>query len=319
VNFELAELLAPLNLITFVAFVVIAGLFLMMGLGLRRLRYDPIRERLDAFRDEPVDDTVFGQGLTEALAGQIPLTRLDNGMLDRELRRAGYYRPTAKSEFLALRNALIILVVILTGMIVVGIGPERQTLVLQVLVVGLVVALICWAVPRLYLRSAGTARVARIRHALPDAVDMITMCLTGGIALRDALAHVSREIYFAHPDLAVELLIIRQQAELTSLEAALDQFSRRVDAPEATALATLIIEGQRLGTDLADSMREFSDTMRTTRRQLADEQTSRATVKLLFPITLCLLPAAIIYLWGPAVVGLIDFLRNFEAPPPLNQ
>lgn len=318
IDLDLSAWLTPLNLITLAAFCIFGLLAYVFALTVRRIQYDPIRERLDAYRQEDVpDETMFGQSLTEALAGQIPLTRFDNGVLDRELRRAGYYKPTAKSEFLALRNAMIILVVILTGMLAVAIGPERQDLVTQLVVGGLLLALFCWAAPRVYLRSVGNQRVARIRQALPDAVDMITMCLSGGISLRDALAHVSREIYFAHPDLAVELLIIRQQAELVSLDTALDQFSQRVSSPEAGGIVTLVGEGQRLGTDLIDSMREYSDTLRTARRQLADEQASRTTVKLLFPITLCLLPAAIIYLWGPAVVGLTDFLRNFQPPPPL--
>jgi len=312
-NFDFSQT-QLINIVTVATFVVVAGLFLFFSRLIQRFRRDSIRQRLSRVTESD-ERSVRQQQMVEALAGQIPKTRMDNGRLDKELRQAGYYHPTARSDFQAIRGALVVLTLIITGVIAVVIGPERQTIALRVVIGGLVVAALCWALPRVYMVWLARRRVRRIRAALPDALDMINMCLTGGMPLFEALSHVSSELFFAHPDLAVELLIIRQQADLTSLDSAFQQFAARIDAPETTALANLIAEGQRLGTDLVETVREFADTMRLTRRQLADEQAGRVSVRLLFPIVLCLVPAAIIYMWGPAVTSVVDFFDTFESAP----
>src|SRR5262249_49985548 len=151
---------------------------------------------------------------------------------------------------------------------------------------------------RLILRAVVARRVQRIRHSLPYALDMITMCAAGGISLRDALIQVGREIYTAHPDLAVELVIVRQQAELNSLEFALQQFANRIDTPEISAVSTLFAHTHRLGVNAAAALQEYADIMRQKWRQEADERANASSVKLLFPLTMCLLPAAAILLLG---------------------
>lgn len=306
------------NLLTLAAFFLTASLVMVLSYRLLRLQYDPIRERLAA-------SALAGAGAgrtsawAESLAGQLPQFKSDNGLLDQDLRRAGYYSASARQDYLALRNALVLLAVIVTGAIVVAIGPERQRLAISALVVGLIVTSLCWAVPRMILRSQGRSRVVRIRRALPDALDMISMCLTGGLTLHDALAHVSREIYFAHPDLAVELLIVRQQADMTSLENAFQQLSHRIDAPEVNSLSALITHGYRLGTDVVSSIREFADTMRLKRRSAADERAGLAGVRMLFPLVFCLLPSVFIILWGPAILELYQFFRSLAGPTTLVQ
>ena len=300
----------PVDLVTVVAFILTSGLVFVFAYRVLKLQQDPVRERLAA---AATADTVSQtDSLTDSLAGQLPQFQSDNGPLDQDLRRAGYYKPSARSEYLALRNALVILAVIATGTVAVVIGPDRQEWALRAVAIGLALAALCWAVPRLVLRRRGRRRMDRIRRGLPDALDMITMCLTGGLSMQDSLSHVSRELYSAHPDLAIELLIVREQAEMTTLDIAFRQFALRVDAPEIVAMAALIAQGQRLGTDVVHSIREFADSMRLKRRQANDERSNAATVKVLFPLILCMLPAAVIILYGPAAVKLWNFLRSFD-------
>jgi len=140
----------------------------------------------------------------------------------------------------------------------------------------------------------------------------MTMCLTGGLSLQDAFTHVSQEIYFAYPDLATEFLIVKRQSELRSSEFAFQQFSKRIDAPEIGSLAALITQGQRLGTDVVNSMREYADNIRLRRRQTADERSNKASVKMLFPLAFCLLPSAFIILWGPSLLELSKFLMSMQ-------
>lgn len=307
-----------LNLATIGSFLFIVIIVVALGWLVARFARDPVRDRLEAIaRSDQAEAPASGEAsaFSESLARQLPQTRIDNGKLDRELRQAGFYKPSARWDFLALRNGLVILVIIVTGVLVVALGPDREALVFRVLIGGLIFAALLWAIPRLYLRAIAAQRVDRIRNALPDALDIATMCLSGGIPLRDALVRVSHEIVESHPDLAVELVIIRQQSELSSLDDAFEQFANRIEAPETTALATLIAEGMRLGTSLVETILEFADGMRLKRRQLADERAGRVSVQLLFPVVFCLLPAAIIYMWGPALATIADFAQSFEGSP----
>ena len=180
------------------------------------------------------------------------------------------------------------------GIAAVAIGPGVEPIRVNVgrvvrfdpafltVIVGVMVALCCWATPRLVLQYLGYRRVRKVTDSLPFALDMLTMTMQGGLTLRDALYHVSREIYYAHPALAVELLIIRQHAELTSVENAFDQFSKRIDSTEVVAMCSLIQQGQRLGTDVVTSINEFADGLRLKRRQTADARSIAPRFKCYF-------------------------------------
>jgi tight adherence protein C len=293
-------------------FVTIALITFIVGRSLLRLNRDPISERLAAFvreNDTQAELRPTNQ-LIDSLADQLPHVKMDNGILDRELRQGGFYSPTAKVEYLAIRNGVVIGTIIITGILAVAIGPERQDLVLRVLFGGFIIACVAWAVPRVILRAVVARRLQRIAYGLPYALDMITMCTAGGITLRDALVHVGKEIYLGHPDLAIELVILRQHAELNSLDFALRQFSARINMPEITAVAALVSHTHRLGVNAASTLQEYADIIRQKWRQEADERANSASVKLLFPLALCLMPSAMMLLWGPAAIELTKFLQG---------
>lgn len=304
------DLLTLPNILTLSAFGLVMIIVFVIGMLAIRLSQDPIRDRLESLAKS--DAMPPSAGIWEGLSHQLPQTRADNGVLERELRRAGLYKPTARVEFLGLRNLLVVLALFATGAIAVWFGPDNSEYAIYTLAIGVTVAALCWAVPRLILQYVGRRRVARINESLPFAMDMLTMTMAGGLSLRDALFHVSRELFFANPDTAVELLIIRRHAEMTSLDNAFEQFARRIDSLEVVSLASLVTQGQRLGTDVVTSINEFADSLRTKRRQTADARSSRAAVQMLFPLTMLMLPAVMIILWGPAVLELIDFVKSFQ-------
>ena len=169
----LANALSTPNLFMVGAFVLIVGIVLGLGLLAIRMSQDPIRDRLETLvKDDAVAPSA---GIWEGLAHQLPQTRLDKGVLDGELRRAGFYKPTARSEFLGLRNLLVFLALIGAGLVAVAIGPGAPVAVVPfkqeipvnvgkvvhfnpavlAIVVGLLVALYCWAIPRLLLQYLG--------------------------------------------------------------------------------------------------------------------------------------------------------------------
>jgi tight adherence protein C len=312
----LSELLALPNLITFGAFALLMVVVFVMGMLIVRLSQDPIRTRLESLAKG--DGMPPSAGIWEGLATQLPQTRLDNGILDREIRRAGLYRPTSKTEFLGIRNGLIVLALVGAGLAAVAFGPKEPLMAYYAVLAGLLLAALAWAIPRLVLQYMGRRRVRAVNESLPFAMDMLTMTMEGGLTMRDALYHVSRELFFAHPAMAVELLIIRRHAELSSLDNAFDQFAKRVDTPEVTSLAALIRQGQRLGSDVVTSINEFADSLRLKRRQTADARSSSAAVQMLFPLTLLMVPAVMIILWGPAILELINFVKEFDSAPNLS-
>jgi tight adherence protein C len=306
--------MTTLDLITIAGFLCFTGLSFSIGIAVMQLQRDRLRERLWGAADGGDVDVPWDGGGSTGAAPVVPgkESAQQPSKLDQEILRAGWYRASAKRNFLAFRNGGMLFVLIFAGVVAVVFGPEHSELVARTVMVGLAGITFFWAFPRIYLRNVGNRRVKRIQQALPDALDLMTMCLTGGLSLHDSFDHVSREIWFAYPDLAKELQIVKRQTELRSSEFAFQQFSRRIDAPEIVALSSLIAQGQRLGTDVVTSIREYADNMRLRRRQAADERSSKAGVKMLFPLTMCLLPSVFILLWGPSVLELFLFLQSFE-------
>lgn len=302
-----------LDIITIAAFVtLVAGVFIIRALILSWRGTFASQLAADAGQPYVPSDPVFGD-LTDPLAAQLPLLGSTPDSLNKDLRRAGYYKPSARSEFLALRNVLAIMCVLFTGITAVMVGPERTDLLATILVWGFGAAALAYILPWLFLKSQVRARLDRIRRGLPDAFDMLTMCLSGGLGINDSLANVSREIYSAHPDLGTELEIVRRQAEMGSLGEAFRQFAERIDIPETAALKGLIQQTERLGSNVVQAVKDFADDIRTRQRQTADERASKAGIKLLFPLVLCLAPATLIILWGPALLELRNFFRTFNA------
>lgn len=304
---------------TFLAIFVAAFIFLQFILGRRS---DPIFDRLEravadpdeeGLRPQPDDEALFGN-LTAGLAAQIPQTAIEEAGLDQDLRRAGYYRPNARRDYLAMRNLLLIVCVICTGIAAVISGPDNWDLTIIILIVGGIVAILAFGIPRFYIYFKALGRVRRIVNGLPDALDMISMCVSGGLALQPALDRVSRELYVSHPDLALELAIVRYQAEVGTMGRAFRQLAHRIDVPEVKSISSLVTQAEKLGSNVVEALRDYADTMRQNRRQRGEEQANRTSMKLLFPLVLFMAPSVLILLWGPALLELRSFFLTETGP-----
>ena len=145
---------------------------------------------------------------------------------------------------------------------------------------------------------------------MPDALDVVTMAVTGGLPFQGALDSVRHEIRSAHPELGREFDIIHRHAETSNLEQAFDQFAERVDAPEIRSLAAIVSQSERMGANVAVALRDYADGIRRASRLRAEERANRTSVKLLFPVVLCLAPPTYILLLGPAFLELRNFVRQ---------
>lgn len=251
-------------------------------------------------------DMVLGE-LTPALAAQVPMSEEKKTELQRDLLTAGFYRKTALVEYGAIRAVLTFTPLILALAWALLVDREQM---LNLVFLGVLGAMAGFSLPRLYLVIRGKIRTRQIERALPVAVDMLVMCLSAGLNLLTSIRRVRRELRHAHPVLAQEFEIIHLQAELSSLQHALQQFAERVQVPEVRNLAMILVQSERLGTDTSAALLEYSNNLRTNIRQRADAYANKTMFWMLFPTLLCLwIPAAIILI-GPAVLEFNEYRRT---------
>jgi tight adherence protein C len=276
--------------------VVSGGLFLLLQLGNGRRRRVESRLTPDVSTQlDSAPELLLGD-LTPALAEQTPMSERDRTELERELRDAGFYRRTAVMEYAALRAVLVfapLLVAVVLALFV------EQAQMPAVAIGGIVLAALGYSLPRIYLNYVARARTREVERGLPVALDLMTLGLSAGLTVLGALKRVAVELKNAYPVLAYELEIVAQQAELRSLEHALQQLADRVRIPEVRNLALLLVQSERLGTDIGTALLEFSSSFRTTLRQRADAQANKASFWMAFPTILCLFVSAAIVLVGP--------------------
>lgn len=244
---------------------------------------------------------------TPALAAQVPVGGAKGEEIQKELLAAGYYRQVALMEYAALRTVLIVAPIVMTGVLALLADNDQ---VPSILIWGGIISLLGYSLPRIYIALKGRARMRSIEAGLPIAVDMLTLCLSAGQNLLAAFRRVAEEMRHCHQTLAEELEIVHQQAELRSLPHALQQFANRVPAPEVRNMAMIVIQAERLGTDICSALMEYANSLRTSSRQKADARANKTMFWMLFPTLLCLwIPAAIILI-APAVLEFQEQRKN---------
>ncbi|NBO93475.1 MAG: hypothetical protein EBV06_14360 [Planctomycetia bacterium] len=282
---------------------VIISLFLIalaLVYGFMRVLFDrPLKT--DSEGPEPPD--VFAPDLA-AMLPALPETRRE---LQRLLWTAGRYRPSSLTEYLAVRAILVIGAVIATVLLVVTAPIEQLPIVLGF---GAALAFLGFSMPRVILSSLASARANRIKGALPMAMDVIGLCLTAGQNLLASLKRSAEEIRDTSPDMALELQIIHQQARMHSLETALIQWADRLDIPEVRSLALLLVQSDRLGTDMVNTLLEVAESQRVLQRQRAETQANRANFWMLFPTLFCLWTSTALILIGPVYLEFWQYRRE---------
>ncbi|MBI1309792.1 hypothetical protein GC176_00680 [bacterium] len=248
-----------------------------------------------------------------ALADVIPQPPREVASLEQDLKRAGFYGKNSSVEFRATRN-LLVLALVISGLGLAAAAPVGSELPRTLLIVAAASAISAYVLPRLLLHLQARRRLDSIQRGLPDALDIIRMCLMGGLPLRDCLDRVAQEVEFFHPDVAVELEVVRRHSDIDSMGKALREFAHRMNAPDVNALASLVSQTERTGTNVAVAVTEFADGIRRQFRQRAEERAGRTTIRMLFPVILCLAPPVFILLLGPPALQLRTFLREARNP-----
>jgi len=234
------------------------------------------------------------------------LSRQDvSSQLRKSLASAGIYASSAPATYLGYKLVFFVLgFAALTTLV----GPLEMPFPQRVLMIALGSA-VFFFVPNLVLAQRRSKRRSEVQRHLPDAVDMLEICVSAGMGLDAAWNNVAQESRKVSPVLADEM-------ELTNLEinlgigrsAAMRHMAERTGVPDISSLVALLIQADRFGASVVQALKVYADTMRELRRQRAEEEAEKTAVKLLFPMVLFVFPPLLIIMVGPAMLGLFQTL-----------
>jgi tight adherence protein C len=178
-------------------------------------------------------------------------------------------------------------------------------------VAGLWLAAVGWTVPPFYMRYRINRRQKDIVRALPDALDMLVVCVEAGLALNQALLRVSEEIVNVSPLMGEQLALVNLEIRAgTAREEALRNLGDRTGVPDIRSLVAMLIQTDRFGTSIATALRVHADTLRSKRRQRAEEAAAKTTIKLIFPLVFFVFPAMFVVILGPALIQIVRTLQG---------
>jgi tight adherence protein C len=245
---------------------------------------------------------VVGERVQQALG---PLSRAlphsaENVSQTREwLIQAGYRDPQHATIYRGLR---VLFAALAFGGVLLSTGMSSPLLLVGLTAFG-------YFVPRFMLKKRVKARQRRIRLGLPDALDLTVICVEAGLALDQAMLRVGEDLSYAHPELSGEfhLFNLETRAGKPRVEALRNLFAR-TGVEDIRSLVMTLVQTDRFGTSVAQALRVHSDSLRTERRQRAEEQAAKTTVKMIIPLVCFVLPSLIFVTVGPAVIQLMHVL-----------
>lgn len=166
-----------------------------------------------------------------------------------------------------------------------------------------------WYLPTFYLAWRQNERHSQMMSALPDALDLLVVCVESGLGVAAGLQRVAQEIHLACPVLASELSLVNQEMQTgVARTDALRHLAERTGIDDLYALVAMLIQTDRLGTSVAASLRAHAESMRTKRRQRAEQMARKASIKLAFPLVFMVFPALLVIILGPAAIQLMKAL-----------
>jgi tight adherence protein C len=253
---------------------------------------------------EPTDRAVVAA--LKRLGAMAPRSTKELGKLQQRLVTAGYRNREALIIFFGIRLGLAVLFFAVAASPIVG----RPSFLMALLVCA-----VGYVLPGMALARMAKRRQHRIRLSLPDALDLLVVSVEAGLGLDQALQRVADELAFAHPDLCDELRLINLELRAgTARSEALHNLARRTALDDISSLVTMLVQTDKFGTSVAQSLRVHSETLRTKRRQRAEEAAAKTGAKMVFPLVICIFPAIWVVTLGPAVIKFIQILLPMAQP-----
>lgn len=294
------ELLLPVS-ITFLAIAVASGALAAWWLSgaapeQRRLRALSAAPKTGVLGDVPSLTNDIDPGLAR-LSQLVPKSPQDLSRLRRRLTRAGYPQASAAIYYSLAEVTLPIIFGVGAFIVLHRLGVPIDW------VMALIAAGLGYTIPGFFVAYRKNGRQRAIQNALPDALDLLTVSVEAGSGLEQAVAKASEELGLAHPVLAEELRLITSETRAGKPRAeAMRNFAARTGVDDVRALVAMLTQTDRFGTSISQALRTHAETARTKRRQRAEERAAKVSVKLVFPLALCLFPALYVVCFGPVVI-----------------
>jgi tight adherence protein C len=247
------------------------------------------------------------ESLMEAFGERITSRRADWSRVQETLLHAGYRRSSAVATYYGAR--IFAMALLGTGAVVgsmaFGVSPSTYVLAASV------GAVFGWMLPPYYLKRRTRKRQHDLRKALPDTLDLLVVCVEAGLGLNQGLVRVSDEIQHVSETMSEELVLTNLEIRAgTPRDEALRNLGDRTGLSDLKSLTAMLIQTDRFGTSIATALRVHSDTMRTKRRQRAEEAAAKTTIKLVFPLVLFIFPAMFVVILGPAVLHILEQMKE---------
>ena len=232
----------------------------------------------------------------------VPASPVDLSNAQKRLYSAGYRSPSALKIFYGAKAVLTLLLPLVAWIAMVQAGVSGENLFLLVaLAAGL-----GFLGPNEFVNHMVKRRKHRISRALPNALDLMVVCVESGLGLDQAVLQVSRELQSSYPEISGEFAITNLEMRHGKQRAeALRNLGERTGVDDMKKLIATLIQADRFGTSIAQTLRTHSEFMRTTVRQRAEEKAAKMGIKLVFPIFFCILPSLFVVTVGPVIVKIM--------------
>jgi len=269
----------------------------------RAVAIDRRIEELTSYRDldEPAKPRMaLFVRVFKRIGDKMPRSPKEMGPLRQRLVQAGYRRPEAVTIFFGIRVlfALVLFAFCASPIL----AKPNMLMALGGLGLG-------YILPGMILARLAKRRAKKIQLSLADALDLLVVSVEAGLGLDQALMRVASELKFAYPELAEELNLINLELRAGKARAeALRNLADRTGVDDLSALVTMLIQTDKFGTSVAQSLRVASETLRTKRRQRAEEAAAKTGVKMVFPLVFCIFPAIWVVTIGPAAIKFVTVL-----------
>jgi len=245
--------------------------------------------------------------LMQTFGERVTARRADWSRVQETLVQAGYRRSGAVAAYFGTRMVTMALVGVAAVFGVLAVGAPPAGVILG----ASVGAAFGWLAPQYHVKRRIRKRQRELQKALADSLDLLVVCVEAGLGLNQALVRVSEEIEHVSTIMSEELMLTNLEIRAgTPRDEALRNLGERTGLGDLKSLTAMLIQTDRFGTSVATALRVHSDTMRTKRRQRAEEAAAKTTIKLVFPLVLFIFPAMFVVILGPAVLHILEQMKG---------
>ena len=285
-------------------FVLLTGMLYLLGVNVW-LGPKAVIDRVSGQNwqsQETAHPSLVFRDVLEKLGDLVPASPKDLNLIQKRLIRAGFRSPLALKMFYGAKVGLLIVMPILGFLLSLRsewAGDNRIAVVAAAAGLG-------YFGPNQVLLSLVKRRARKLKRGLPNALDLMVVCVESGLGLDQAMMQVSKELAIAHPEISSEFALVNLELRHGKRRAeALRNLADRTGVDDLRKLTAVLLQADRFGTSISQSLRNHADYMRTSARQDAETRAAKIGIKLVFPIFFCILPALFVVTVGPVVVRIM--------------